>query len=88
MGDVQMVNCGITSEQRSLFFRTPLCFEGRILTRSPAQVLNYQSMTTSCQGSPRRVFQYAAAILERDKFPKTFPSCVLLGPINSVANDE
>ena len=22
------------------------------------------------------------------KFPKIFPSCVLLGPINSVANDE
>ena len=25
-----MVNCGIATEQRSLFFRTPLCFEGRI----------------------------------------------------------
>ena len=56
--------CVITTEQRSLFFRTPLCFEGRILTQSPAQLLNYQSMTTSCQGSSRRVFQYVAAILE------------------------
>ena len=35
----------ITTEQRSLFFRTPLCFEGRILPRSAAQLLNYQSMT-------------------------------------------
>ena len=70
------------------FFELRYVLRDEFLTWSAAQLLNYQSMTTSCQGSSRRVFQYAAAILENVKTLGTSAACVLLGSINPVANDE
>ena len=47
-----------------IVFSNSAMFWGTNFGPFPCTTSNYQSMTTSCQGSFRRVFQYAAAILE------------------------